>query len=93
MNQRLATGATPRRRAPDLRPGPQGPRHGPIRSPDVIELGLAAALLAVFELTCTIGEFGRGERDRASLTQQSLRFVMISRTPRESFPAAAARSA
>ena len=31
-------------------------------TPDAIELGLAAALPAVFELTCTIGEFGRGER-------------------------------
>ena len=33
-------------------------------TPDAIELGLAAALPAVFELTCTIGEFGRGERAR-----------------------------
>jgi hypothetical protein len=32
---------------------------------------------------------GRGERDSASLTQQSLRFMMINRTPRESFPARA----
>jgi hypothetical protein len=31
-------------------------------TPDAIQLGLAAALPAVFELTCTIGEFGRGER-------------------------------
>ena len=31
-------------------------------TPDAIELGLAAALPSVFELTCTIGEFGRGER-------------------------------
>jgi len=33
---------------------------------DAIELGLNAALPAVFELTGTIGEFGRGERDKAS---------------------------
>ena len=32
---------------------------------------------------------GRGERGGASLTQQSLRFVMINRTPRTSFPATA----
>jgi hypothetical protein len=39
------------------------------------------------------GQSGRGERARASLTQQSLRFLMINRTPRESLPEAAARSA
>ena len=32
---------------------------------------------------------GRGERASASLTQQSLRFLMINRTPRESLPATA----
>ena len=32
-------------------------------TPDAIELGLDAALPAMFELTGTIGEFGRGERD------------------------------
>ena len=31
-------------------------------TPDAIELGLDAALPAMFELTGTIGEFGRGER-------------------------------
>ena len=31
-------------------------------TPDAIELGLDAALPAIFELTGTIGEFGRGER-------------------------------
>jgi DNA invertase Pin-like site-specific DNA recombinase len=31
-------------------------------TPDAIELGLAAALPAVFELSCSIAEFGRGER-------------------------------
>jgi hypothetical protein len=31
-------------------------------TPDAIELGLDAALPAVFELRCTIAEFGRGER-------------------------------
>ena len=60
---------------------------------EAIELGLDAALPAMFELTGTIGEFGRGERASASLTQQSLRFVMINRTPRESFPAAEAQRA
>ena len=31
-------------------------------TPDAIELGPAAALPAVFELSCSIAEFGRGER-------------------------------
>ena len=31
-------------------------------TPDAIELGLDAALPAVFERSCTIAEFGRGER-------------------------------
>ena len=31
-------------------------------TPDAIELGLDAALPRVFELSCSIGEFGRGER-------------------------------
>jgi len=35
------------------------------------------------------GDYGRGERASASLTQQSLRFLMINRTPRESLPATA----
>ena len=39
------------------------------------------------------GQSGRGERASPSLTQQSLRFVMINRTPRESLPATTARSA
>ncbi|MEX1169632.1 MAG: hypothetical protein WEE50_05765 [Chloroflexota bacterium] len=39
------------------------------------------------------GQSGRGERASPSLTQQSLRFVMINCTPRESLPAATARSA
>ena len=46
---------------------------------EAIELGLDAALPAMFALTGTIGEFGRGERASASLTQQSLRFVMSGR--------------
>ena len=33
------------------------------------------------------GQSGRGERASASLTQQSLRFVMINRTPRDLLPA------
>lgn len=32
-------------------------------TPDAIELGLAAALPPVFELRCSIAEFGRGERN------------------------------
>ena len=32
-------------------------------TPDAIELGLDAALPAVYELRNQIGEFGRGERD------------------------------
>jgi hypothetical protein len=59
---------------------------------DAIELGLGAALPAVFELGQK-REFGRGERASASLTQQSLRFLMINRTPGESLPATTARSA
>ena len=62
-------------------------------TPDAIDLGLDAALPPVIELERQIGEFGRGERASASLTQQSVRFVMINRTPRESVPVAAARSA
>ena len=64
-------------------------RSSPKWSGNAIDLGLDAALPAVLELESKIGEFGRGERARASLTQQSLRFVMINRTPRESFPATA----
>ena len=60
---------------------------------DAIELGLDAALPAVFELWAQIGEFGRGERASASLTQQSMRFVMINPTPIESLLATRARSA
>ena len=47
--------------------------------------GIAAALPEVVGISVS----GRGERASASLTQQSLRFVMINRTPRESFPARA----
>ena len=42
---------------------------------DAIELGLDAALPAVFELSCTIAEFGRGERYRADTIQLSVRIV------------------
>lgn len=52
-------------------------------TPDAVELGLDAALPAVFELTGTIGEFGRGERVSPSRTQRSLSFVMVNATPRE----------
>ena len=58
-------------------------------TPDAVELGLDAALPAVFELSGTIAEFGRGERASASLTQQSLRFLMINQTPRDLLPATA----
>ena len=37
---------------------------------DAIALGLDAALPATFELGDQIGEFGRGERTRASATRQ-----------------------
>jgi hypothetical protein len=37
-------------------------------TPDAIELGLDAALPAMFELTGTIGEFGRGERHNPATT-------------------------
>jgi len=62
-------------------------------TPDAIDLGLDAVLPQILELESQIGEFGRGERASASLTQQSLRFLMINRTPRESLPAAARRLA
>ena len=45
------------------------------------------------EFHTKVRQTGRGERASASLTQQSLRFVMINRTPRESLAAATARSA
>jgi len=38
-------------------------------TPAAIELGLAAALPAVFELGCSIAEFGRGERTQTSDAQ------------------------
>lgn len=41
-------------------------------TPDTIELGLDAALPAVFELRCTIAEFGRGERRQTSTTDLSV---------------------
>ena len=49
-------------------------------TPEAIELGLDAALPATFELTGTIGEFGRGERDSPFLTHvpaPSPRFVLV----------------
>ena len=46
-------------------------------TPDAIELGLAAALPAVFELSCSIAEFGRGERNSAVMSDAPavVRFV------------------
>ena len=58
-------------------------------TPDAIDLGLDAALPPVIELERQIGEFGRGERARASLTQQRPHFLMINRTPRETLPTTA----
>jgi hypothetical protein len=52
--------------------------------------GWAAAMSGEFRVE---SKTGRGERASASLTQQSLRFLMINRTPGESLPATTARSA
>jgi hypothetical protein len=52
--------------------------------------GWAAAMSGEFRIE---SKTGRGERASPSLTQQSLRFLMINRTPRESLPATTARSA
>ena len=52
---------------------------------EAIAHGFAAVLPETFGISVS----GRGERASASLTQQSLRFVMINRTPRESLPATA----
>ena len=49
---------------------------------DAVRHGVAGALPAEVAISVS----GRGERARASLTQQSLRFLMINRTPRESLP-------
>jgi hypothetical protein len=48
---------------------------------DAIDLGLDAALPPILELESQIGEFGRGERDSPSLTQQTVSFLLINRTP------------
>lgn len=45
-------------------------------TPDAIELGLAAALPAVFELSCSIAEFGRGERSGAEPLRMIVRIVV-----------------
>jgi hypothetical protein len=52
---------------------------------DAVRHGVAGALPAEVAISVS----GRGERARASLTQQSLRFLMINRTPRESLRATA----
>jgi len=49
-------------------------------TPEAIELGLGAALPAVFEIGKE-GEFGRGERDSPSKTQRSVPFLLINQTP------------
>jgi hypothetical protein len=50
-------------------------------TPDAIDLGLHAALPPILELNRQIVEFGRGERDSPSLTQQSVTFLLVNRTP------------
>jgi hypothetical protein len=50
-------------------------------TPDAIDLGLDAALPPILELNRQIGGFGRGERDSPSLTQQSVTFLLVNRTP------------
>jgi hypothetical protein len=57
-------------------------------TPEAIELGLGVTLPAVHDLGQK-REFGRGERARPSLTQESLRFLMINRTPRQALPSTA----
>lgn len=59
----------------------------------VTDAAIAHGLGAVLPERFGISVNGRGESASPSLTKQSLRFVMINRTPRESFQAAAARSA
>jgi hypothetical protein len=46
-------------------------------------LGLSAASPPVMYLESQIGEFGRGERGSPSLTQRSVRFLLVNRTRRE----------
>lgn len=60
-------------------------------TPAALDLGLGGALPAAYE----IGEreFGRGERDSPSLTQRSLRFLMVNATPRPPTPFELVRSA
>jgi hypothetical protein len=52
---------------------------------DAVRHGVAAALPAEVRISVR----GRGKWASASLTQQSLRFVMINRTPRDLLPATA----
>lgn len=35
----------------------------------------------MIELESKIGEFGRGERDSASVTQQTVRLLLVNKTP------------
>ena len=65
-------------------------------TPEAIELGLSAALPAILEVGCQIGEFGRGERDSPFVTHVPRRppFVLVNRTRTASGPRlAVARSA
>jgi hypothetical protein len=63
-------------------------------TPDAVELGLGAALPAVFEMRPRkIGEFGRGERGSPSLTHDAPRFLMINATSHELLLADEAKSA
>lgn len=53
-------------------------------TPEAVELGLSGALPAILEVGAQIGEFGRGERDSASLTHVRSRPVLtlVNRTRR-----------
>jgi hypothetical protein len=65
-------------------------------TPDAIGLGLNAALPAALEVSCQIGEFGRGERDSAFVTHVPARppLTLVNRTRTVAPPRlAAARSA
>jgi hypothetical protein len=74
----MATAARTRRHRLDVL-GFQG--LGYELAPGAIDLGLDAALPPVLELNRQIGGFGRGDRDSPSLTQQSVTFLLVNRTP------------
>jgi hypothetical protein len=47
-------------------------------SDEAVSRGWGAAFTGEFR--CSIGQYGRGERASAALTQRSVRFLMINRT-------------